>query len=298
MGPPFTKMKLCGKGPDEMNLPMKKIFVVSDGTGRTAEQTVMAALTQFPNISPEVILRGEVRTEQQLEDIVLEAVREEGLIVHTLVSSVFRDTILRISRIHNIDSIDLMGPLLSRLAHHFADSPTGEPGLFFRLNKEYFKRIDAMQFAFNHDDGQRAYDYEKSEILLVGVSRTFKTPLSIYLAYKGWFVANYPIVMGVELPDNIANLPTGNVFGLMTRPQELSNLREARQQYLGGATIEYSSLVNVRRELNYAQNLFDKYEWPVIQVTNKPIEEIASEILCIKRRIQRPDLLKRKCPEH
>ncbi|MCK9202894.1 MAG: kinase/pyrophosphorylase [Bacteroidales bacterium] len=275
---------------------MKKIFVVSDGTGRTAEQTLMAALTQFPSIDADIILKGEVRTEQQIEEIVKEAVGVKGIIIHTLVSSTLRENILRISRIHNIDSIDLMGPLLSRLAHHFADSPTGEPGLFFHLNKEYFKRIDAMQFAFIHDDGQRYYEYDTAEILLVGVSRTFKTPLSIYLAFKGWFVANYPIVPGVELPEIMNKLPAGNVFGLMTQPQDLSNLREARQPYLGGSTAEYSSLDNVRRELNYAQNLFKRYEWPVIQVTNKPIEEIASEILTIKRRIHQPERIKRKTP--
>lgn len=267
---------------------MKKIFVVSDGTGRTAEQTVMAAMTQFPSVEAEIVLKYEVLSENQVKTIVNEAMEEKAIIVHTLVSASLRESILRISRIHNVDSIDLMGPLLSRLTHHFSDSPTGEPGLFFRLNKEYFKRIDAMQFAFTHDDGQRTYDYDKAEILLVGVSRTFKTPLSIYLAFKRWFVANYPIVLDAEIPDNLESLPYGNVFGLMTQPQDLSSLREARQQYLGGSTGEYSSLDNVRRELNFAQNLFNRFEWPVIQVTNKPIEEIASEILTIKRRIHHP----------
>ncbi|MDD4603565.1 MAG: kinase/pyrophosphorylase [Bacteroidales bacterium] len=273
---------------------MKKIFVISDGTGRTAEQTLMAALTQFPEVGVDIVLKGEIRSERQIEEIVSEAVEEKGFIVHTLVSDSLRENILRISRIHNVDAIDLMGPLLSRLAHHFSDSPTGEPGLFFRLNKEYFKRIDAMQFAFTHDDGQRSYDYEQAEILLVGVSRTFKTPLSIYLAFKGWFVANYPIVLGADFPEVMDKLPRGHVFGLMTLPQDLSSLREARQQYLGGSLGEYSSLEYVRRELNYAQNLFNHHEWPVIQVTNKPIEEIASEILSIKRRIDHPPVVKKK----
>jgi regulator of PEP synthase PpsR (kinase-PPPase family) len=264
---------------------MNKVFIVSDGTGRTAEQTLMAALTQFPGNEVELIQKGDIRTEMQIEEIVSEAVSEKGFIVHTLVSETLREDMLRISRIHNIDAIDLMGPLLSRLAHHFADSPTGEPGLFFSLNKEYFKRIDSMQFAFNHDDGQRAEDYEKAEIVLVGVSRTFKTPLSIYLAFKGWFVANYPIVMGVDLPDSLSKMPYGSVFGLMTQAHDLSSLRIVRQQYLGGETGEYSSVNFVRKELNYAQNIFNRFEWPVIQVTNKPIEEIASEILAVKRRI-------------
>jgi len=273
---------------------MNTIYVVSDGTGRTAEQMLMAALTQFRGTTAEIRVRGEVRSDQQIEEIVAEVAGEKGIIVHTLVSDSLRETILQSSRIHNIDAIDLMGPLLSRLTHHFADSPAGEPGLFFSLNKEYFKRIESMQFAFNHDDGQRDHEYEKAEIVLVGVSRTFKTPLSIYLAFKGWFVANYPVVMGVDLPESLSHLPYGNVFGLTTQAHDLSSLRLVRQQYLGGSTGEYSSLEFVRRELTYAQHIFNRFEWPVIQVTNKPIEEIASEILAIKRRICQPDILKKK----
>ena len=119
---------------------MNKVYVVSDGSGRTAEQTLMAALTQFPDASMDVILKSEVRNEQTIEDIVMEASEEKGFIVHTLVGEHLRAIMLKFSRIHNVDAIDLMGPLLSRLSHHFADSPKGEPGLFFSLNKEYFKR--------------------------------------------------------------------------------------------------------------------------------------------------------------
>lgn len=274
---------------------MQKIFVISDGTGRTAEQTLMAALTQFPNARVEIFMKHDIRSESQLEDLIPEIVDAKGIIVHTLVSESLREYMVKLSRIHNIDSIDIMGPLLSRLSHHLENSPSGEPGLFFHLNKEYFKRIDSMQFAFTHDDGQRYYEYEKAEIVLVGVSRTFKTPLSIYLAFKGWFVSNYPVVLGMEPPDILGKLPLGNVFGLTTHPGDLSTLRTVRQEYLGGNTGEYSSLEHVKRELNYAQNIFNKYQWPVITVTNKPIEEIASEILAIKRRINQPEYIKKKC---
>lgn len=273
---------------------MFKIYIISDGTGRTAEQTLQAALTQFPGAIADIVLRGEVRSEARIGEIVAEAAENRGLIVHTLVSEQLREEMVRISRIHNVDSIDLMGPLLSRLSHYLSDSPTGQPGLFFSLNKEYFKRIDSMQFAFNHDDGQRDHEYDKAEIVLVGVSRTFKTPLSIYLAFKGWFVANYPVVMGIDLPESLMQLPSGKVFGLMTQPYDLSGLRQVRQHYLGGASGEYSSVDFIRRELNYSQNIFARFGWPVIQVTNKPIEEIASEILAIKRRIDKPECRKRK----
>jgi len=275
---------------------MYKIFVISDGRGKTAEQALMAALTQFPNARVDIIIRPEIRTEQQIEEIIPEIIDSKAiLVVHTLVSEAHRAIIIKMGRELNIDTIDLMGPLLSRLSQHLENVPSEEPGLFFHLNKEYFKRIDAMQFAFTHDDGQRYYEYEKAEILLVGVSRTFKTPLSIFLAFKGWFVANYPVVLGVDPPDILAKIPAGHVFGLTTQPGDLSRLRTVRQEYLGGNTGDYSSLENVKRELNYAQNLFLKYNWPVISVTNKPVEEIASEILAVKRRINPPEFIKKKC---
>ncbi len=274
---------------------MDKIFVVSDGTGRTAEQMLMAALTQFPSSRVEIIVKQEIRSEQQIEEMILEAQEAKGIIVHTLVSEVLRENLVRTCRIHNLDAIDLMGPLLSRLSHHLENSPTEEPGLFYRLNKEYFKRIDSMQFAFTHDDGQRYYDYEKAEILLIGVSRTFKTPLSIYLAFKGWLVANYPIVLGMDPPEIVGRLIPGHVFGLTTNPADLSTLRSVRQEHFGGNVGEYSSLEYVKKELFYSQGIFNKYQWPVINVTNKPIEEIASEILAIKRRINQDEFLRKKC---
>jgi regulator of PEP synthase PpsR (kinase-PPPase family) len=264
---------------------MKTIFIISDGTGRTAEQTLMAALTQFSTSKVEIILKPEIRSESQLEPLIAEVKQTGGMVVHTLVSQALRDTLVRITRIHNIDAIDLMGPLLGRLSLYFANSPSQEPGLYFNLNKEYFKRIDSMQFAFNHDDGQRFYDYDKAEIVLVGVSRTFKTPLSIYLAFKGWLVANYPVILGVEPPEILSQLPVGCVFGLTTEAADLSTLRSVRQVYLGGSGGEYASIEHVKKELNYANNIFLKNEWPTVPVTSKPIEEIASEILAIKRRI-------------
>ena len=206
---------------------MNRVFVVSDGTGRTADQALRAALTQFPQPHPEIVLRASVQDLSQVESVILEAAMERSFIVHTLVSEQLREEMARLSRVHNVTSIDLIGPMLSRLAVFFDNSPVGVPGLFHTLNREYFKRIDAMQFAINHDDGQRDHEYSKAEIVLVGVSRTFKTPMSMYLAFKGWFVANYPIVLDMELPESLFSLPKGNVIGLMTQPYELSGLREA-----------------------------------------------------------------------
>lgn len=265
---------------------MHYIFIVSDATGRTAEQTLMAALTQFAGVEVKIERWPEVRTEKQILQVVKEAAQVNGFIIHTIVSKKLRDVILRTGRLHNVETIDLMGPLLARLAHQFSDSPSEKPGLFRDLNKEYFQRIEATEFAFRHDDGQHAEELPKAEIVLVGVSRTFKTPLSIYLAFKGWLVANVPIVLEIPPPSILFELPPGKVFGLVMDPRHLAALRQVRHEYLGGATGEYADLSFVRRELIHAKRIFASQPgWPVIDVTNKPIEEIAEEILASIRKV-------------
>jgi regulator of PEP synthase PpsR (kinase-PPPase family) len=265
---------------------MKKeynIYIVSDGTGRTAEQALNAALIQFGSVKVSLIRRPKVRTEQKVISVIKEAKEDRGFIVHTLVTDKLREAMLRNGRKHNVDTIDLMGGLLARLSEEFSVSPAEKPGLFGQLNKTYFRRIETMEFAFHHDDGQRVNELKKAEIVLLGVSRTFKTPLSIYLAFKGWFVANVPIVMGHELPPVLDKLLASNVFCLDTNARALAELRRARQNYLGGAVGDYDDIEYVRMELMYARNIFSKNPgWAIINVTNKPIEEIASEILTLK----------------
>jgi regulator of PEP synthase PpsR (kinase-PPPase family) len=265
---------------------MKKeynIYIVSDGSGRTAEQALNAALIQFGSVSVNLIRRPKVRTEQKVISVIKEAKENKGFIVHTLVTDKLREAMLRGGRKQNVETIDLMGGLLARLSEEFSVSPAEKPGLFGQLNKSYFRRIETMEFAFHHDDGQRANELKKAEIVLLGVSRTFKTPLSIYLAFKGWFVANVPIVMGHEMPPIINKLLASNVFCLDTNARALTELRRARQNYLGGAVGDYDDIEYVRMELMYARKFFSRQPgWAIVNVTNKPIEEIASEILTLK----------------
>jgi hypothetical protein len=265
---------------------MKKeynIYIVSDGSGRTAEQALNAALAQFGNVKVNLIRKPKVRTEQKVINVIKEAKENDGFIVHTLVTDKLREAMLRGGRKNNVDTIDLMGGLLGRLSEEFSVSPAEKPGLFGQLNKTYFRRIETMEFAFHHDDGQRVNELKKAEIVLLGVSRTFKTPISIYLAFKGWFVANVPIVMGQEIPPIINKLISSNVFCLDTNARALAELRRARQDYLGGAVGDYDDIEYVRMELMYTRKIFSKQPgWSIINVTNKPIEEIASEILTLK----------------
>jgi regulator of PEP synthase PpsR (kinase-PPPase family) len=201
-----------------------------------------------------------------------------------MVSRDLRNTVAEQARLHDIETIDLMGPLLAQLTHQFSVPPLEKPGLFRELNKEYFRRIEAMEFAFRHDDGQRMEELTKADLVLVGVSRIFKTPLSIYFAFRGWLVGNVPIVFELPVPPILFGLLPAKVFCLTTDAHNLSVLRQVRHEYLGGATGEHANLDFVRKELAYARRIYSSQPgWSVIDVTRKPIEEIASEILAVIR---------------
>lgn len=259
---------------------MHQIFIISDGTGRTAKQALNAALTQYENTEVKINIRRNIRSKSQIMNIILEAKKNNGLIIHTLVSKNLRDIILDQGRFYNIETIDLMGPLLGQLSQYFANLPSEKPGIFHEINKSYFQRIEAVEFSLRHDDGQKPDELSMAEIIILGVSRTFKTPISIYLAFRGWLVANIPIILDIDLPEIIAELPPDRIFGLTTMSKKLSDLRKVRDKHLGGATGDYASLKHVQHELNYARGLYDKHPgWTIIDVTNKPIEEISNEIL-------------------
>jgi regulator of PEP synthase PpsR (kinase-PPPase family) len=266
---------------------MYNVFVISDGTGRTAAQILDAALTQFPDVEANVTLRPNVRTKELAMDVINEARSADGFIVHTVVSRELRELIIEAGRLHGVYTIDLMGPLLAQLSDKFADAPAERPGLFYLLNKAYFQRIEAVEFAIRHDDGQRVDELPKAEIVLVGVSRTFKTPLSMYLAFRGWLVANVPIVIGQPPPVILSELPPERVFGLSTDHNHLAKIRRTRHKHLGGATGDYVDPAMIRVELLESRRFFARHpKWSVITVTNKPIEEIGTEIVeTLKRRI-------------
>jgi len=260
-----------------------RIYVISDGTGRTASQTLAAALLQFHGAKIEVVIRPGIRTKGEVREVVREASEAGAFIIHTIVTDVVREELVRAGREGNVEAIDLMGPLIARLTETLAASPSEKPGLFAQLNKSYYRRIETMDFAFRHDDGQRFEDLGKAELVLLGVSRTFKTPLSIYLAFKGWFVANVPITLHQDPPAILSRLSPKKVFCLDTNARQLAELRRARAEYLKGAVSDYADQEYVRIELMHARQFYARHPgWTVVTVTNKPIEEIASEILALR----------------
>jgi hypothetical protein len=202
--------------------------------------------------------------------------------VHTFVYAELRRAILSLGRTKNVTTIDLMGPLLSRLTELLATPPRAEPGLFQPFDPAYLERIDALDFAVRHDDGRNVHELDQAEIVLVGVSRTSKTPLSVYLANRGWRVANVPLVLGVEPPANLFELPKRRVVGLIIRPERLADLRRVRMERLGTRSIGYADLEHINKEVAYSYQVFERRrDWPLVDVTAKPIEETAAEVVTL-----------------
>lgn len=268
------------------------IYVASDATGLTAERVVQAALTQFESRVVEVVRFSEVRTEDDVVQIVRRAARERGIIVHTLVVPHLREVMVEEGRHHQVDTIDLMGPLLTRLSTRLHVSPQSQPGLFRQLDEEYYRRIEAVDYTVKHDDGQNPQDLPHADIVVVGVSRTCKTPLSIYLSYRGWRVMNVPVVPETPMPRQMEEVQPGRIVAVTMDPEQLVKVRMARmrrlaQQYL---TSCYASAEQVAGEVRAARQMYRRRGWPVVDVTNKSVEEVSTEVIAlVRRRHLRPE---------
>lgn len=261
---------------------MFNIFAVSDGTGVTAERVVRAALVQFHAPDIQITRYGGVQSVSRVKEVVEEVADKGGFIVHTLVYEELRHHMLTVGRNMNVTTIDLMGPLLARLSELLASKPLSKPGLFQPFDSSYMERINAIDYTVRHDDGRNLDDLDKAQIVLLGVSRTSKTPLSIYLAYRGWRVANIPIVLGMDLPKQLFQLPRRRVVGLVIHPERMVELRRARAEHMGITGVGYADLDYVRREAAYAYEIFDlRRDWPIVDVTTKPIEESAAEVVSL-----------------
>lgn len=261
---------------------MFHIYAVSDATGTTAERVVRAALVQFDDHRIEITRCGNIRNTDQIREIVSQARETGGFVVHTFVYENLRHVMLTEGRAQNVTTIDLMGPLLARLTELLATPPRSEPGLFEPFDTAYLQRIEAINFSVRHYDGRSIDDLDQAEIVLVGVSRTSKTPLSIFLANRGWKVANVPIALGIEPPPQLFELPRRRVCGLVIKPERLTELRKARIQRLGTPISGYADLEHIRNEVTYAYHIFERRrDWPLVDVTAKPIEEAASEVVTL-----------------
>ncbi|KJR41167.1 PEP synthetase regulatory protein [Candidatus Magnetoovum chiemensis] len=259
---------------------MDNIVIISDGTGTTAQRVVEAVLTQFKGYDVTITKYSSIDTPAQIQTILKEAANKKSLIVYSLVSANNRALVYDMGRKLNIETFDILGPLLNQLTQTLPTAPLEKPGLYKPFNDAYMRRIDAIEFTVNHDDGQNPQEINQADIVLLGVSRSSKTPLSIYLANEGWRVANIPLIYGIEPPQEIFTLPKGRVFLLTLRPERLSSLRLTRTVQLGTTAGNYAELDHIRQELNYAKNLLhQRPDWHIIDMTTKSIEEAAGDII-------------------
>jgi [pyruvate, water dikinase]-phosphate phosphotransferase / [pyruvate, water dikinase] kinase len=256
------------------------VFVVSDGTGETAEQIVKAALVQYAPDGVKVIRHKNIRTESQVIPIVQEAADSQSVIVFTMVSDTLRSTLTEKARAAGVSTVDLLGPLMSLFSKRLERETDSKPGLFHQVNDYYFKRIEAIEFTVKHDDGRYADNLEDADIILVGLSRTSKTPLSVYLSYKGWKVANVPVVKDIPLPERLFRTDQRKIIGLSIDPNALMQIRRERLIRMGDVpTGSYASQEHVHAEIEYCNSLFKKNRrWPVFDVTGKALEETATEV--------------------
>jgi len=261
----------------------RHVFVVSDATGETAEKVVLAALSQFETGNVILTRRQDIRTEPQVAALLKEAAEKDALIVYTIISPKLRALLQRRADRQKVPAVDLMGSLLTQLEAHLNRSPLSQPGLLHRIDEDYFRRIDAVDFTVKHDDGQNPQTLREADVVLVGISRTTKTPLSIYLAREGWKVANVPLVYGIEPPEELLAMDPRRIVGLIIDPQRLVQIRKARVRHLpvkSGTAIEYADMDYVMKEMAYSQSLFAQHpEWIVLDVTGRAVEELANEIV-------------------
>ncbi len=256
------------------------IYVVSGGVGASGEQLVNTALAQFPEKDVPVITVGNVRQVEQIRRVVKAAKHSGGTIAHTLVDARLRDTLIALTDKQGVSAIDLMGPLLNRLGEVAGHEPLGRPGLYRQFHRAYFDRVAAIEYTMKHDDGQNPRGWPRADILLLGVSRTGKTPLSVYLSILGYKVANLPLILERPTPPALFRLNRRRVVGLTIRPDQLIVFREQRYSQLGALPpFEYVDLDKVRAEVRAALTLYQRGGFAVIDVTDKPIEASADEII-------------------
>lgn len=260
------------------------IYIVSGGSGETAHRMVQAALTQFTKGESSSLVRRfqNVRSFEDLDRVLGMAGDKRAVIVHTTVSQELRTYLAVRCAELRITQVDLFGNLLDTLTLYLRERPEEKAGSFHAVGDKYFRRIEAIEFALKFDDGIDMTGLADADIVLVGISRTSKTPLSMYLAMEGFKVMNVPLVPGVPLPPELAPIPQGRIVGLTIQADRLQEIRAYRLKRLGatGSADSYSDLGRIMDELAYADEVFKTHRrWPVLDVTGRSIEETAGLVL-------------------
>ena len=262
-----------------------QIYLISDSTGETLDRIFLALKAQFKNIDYKVHAYSFTRTENQISKILEDAEKNvNSVILYTIVENNLAKYLANGSSKKNIPCFGVLGNLILNFSKILNQKASHEPSGQHELNEEYYERIEAIQFTMNHDDGNSINDIEKSDIILVGVSRTSKTPTSIYLANRGLKTSNIPLVNENSLPKKLKDNPQLTcVIGLNTEPERLVDIRKNRMNSLKETENKnYTSIENIKKEIEDAKKTFKKYKWPSIDVTRKSVEEAAASIIKIR----------------
>ncbi|MCC3303963.1 pyruvate, water dikinase regulatory protein [Sneathiella sp. HT1-7] len=262
------------------------LHLVSDSTGETLQSMTKAALVQFEGISPVEHVWTLTRTVRQLDDILESIVKKPGLVLYTLVNKEMRDVLeLGCQRV-GVPCVSVLDPVLAAFSNFLGQEIRRLPGRQHMLDKNYFGRIEALNFTMAHDDGQMTDDLYEAQIVLVGVSRTSKTPTSFYLAHRGYKTANIPIVPSIPLPESLFNLNKRTmVVGLTTSPDRLSQIRKNRLLSLNQKVdTDYVDRERIKEEVIFARKLCTREGWPVIDVSRRSVEETAAQIITLFNR--------------
>lgn len=263
---------------------MKKIevFIISDSVGETGELVAKAALSQFRPNNEEVSIRRFpfTRTERNLRKIIALAEAKGAIVMYTLVKHEMRKMVTKICQEHTVRSVDVLGPTIAMMDALTGENPLEKPGIVHQLDDDYFEKMAAIEFAVKYDDGRDPRGILQADIVLVGVSRTSKTPLSQYLAHKRYKVANVPLVPEVEPPQELYEVDPQKCFGLMISPEKLNFIRKERLIALGlNDDAIYAKHERIQEELVHFHKVVDKIGCQAIDVTNKAVEETANTII-------------------
>lgn len=261
------------------------VFVVSDSVGETADLVARAAISQFGGSAVEIRRFPMVDDREAVREVIEAARRQPTLIVFTIIVPEVRAEMKTLTVQYGIPAVDVMGPMLDGLTKVLGRAPKLEPGLVHKLDEDYFRRVEAVEFAVKYDDGKDPRGFLRADVVLLGVSRSSKTPVSMYLAHRRIKVANLPLVPEVGVPKELFQVPSGKVVGLRVSPDKLHDIREERVRTLGlRSDANYSNMERILMELDYAEEVFRRVGCPVIDVTNKAVEETAVRVLEIINR--------------
>ena len=256
------------------------IYVVSDSVGETAELVTKAAISQFNGSGMKLKRFPYVEDKEHIEEVLSLVSNDKGMIAYTLVKPDMRTYLKERADEDGIQAVDLIGPIIDQIQIFSGKTPLCEPGLVRKLDEDYFKKVEAIEFAVKYDDGRDPRGLLKADIVLIGVSRTSKTPLSQYLAHKRLKVANVPLVPEVDPPEELYKVPIDKCFGLKISPEKLNNIRRERLLSLGlNDQASYANIERIKEELTFFEKIVKRIKCPVIDVTNKAVEETANVIL-------------------